>query len=487
MPQPVTSLSRKFVLPFLWLWLGTAATHAQVATTQAATGVTDITATLNGTASAASLSGHSGGAEFEYGTTTSYAGGYVNAQPNLITGSVPVSVSASLPGLLPNTLYHFRIVIGRDFGTGGFVGDDMTFTTGPPATPPFGISSSFFLLNQQVLTPTANAVGVLFNTGSSRATLSLDYGTSTAYGTQVIAPTPFAASTTALNSFVLTSLTPATTYHFRVTASNNEGATVGADNTFTTPPLPDVSTSPVAYFTDSTAVLAGVYNPQGGIYTVSFDYGTTTAYGSTMNIDSNPFGLFFDPVTTPQLTGVILSGLSPMTSYHYRLKLTDYYGNNYYGADSTFSTISPAQSWRRSYFNTIENVGDAADSANPAGDGIVNLMKYALGLNPLAFSSPPQPYLRNTSGDWYLSIIFYRNTAFTEITYAVEVADSPAGPWTSIASSVGGAETSGSGYVTEWPYYIGGGYDPGATSVMVQDTIPASQAVSRFMRLRVTR
>ncbi|MFP4260224.1 MAG: hypothetical protein ACLFS1_04005, partial [Opitutales bacterium] len=51
------------------------------------------------------------------------------------------------------------------------------------------------------------------------------------------------------------------------------------------------------------------------------------------------------------------------------------------GSDS----IQPSQLeiWRELYFGSLENEGEAADDANPTGDGLVNLLKYAVGLNPL--------------------------------------------------------------------------------------------------------
>ena len=45
-------------------------------------------------------------------------------------------------------------------------------------------------------------------------------------------------------------------------------------------------------------------------------------------------------------------------------------------------TFSSIRAWRMHYFGREDNAGEAANLANPAGDGIVNLMKYALGLAP---------------------------------------------------------------------------------------------------------
>lgn len=45
---------------------------------------------------------------------------------------------------------------------------------------------------------------------------------------------------------------------------------------------------------------------------------------------------------------------------------------------------SALQAWRYAHFASLEGSGNAADLANPAGDGLPNLLKYAFNLNPHA-------------------------------------------------------------------------------------------------------
>lgn len=47
------------------------------------------------------------------------------------------------------------------------------------------------------------------------------------------------------------------------------------------------------------------------------------------------------------------------------------------------SSLTPLQQWRNEYFGNPSNVGAGANHACPAGDGVPNLIKYAIGLNPL--------------------------------------------------------------------------------------------------------
>lgn len=42
--------------------------------------------------------------------------------------------------------------------------------------------------------------------------------------------------------------------------------------------------------------------------------------------------------------------------------------------------FSPQQMWRHHHFGTVADSGEAADSADPDNDGLVNLVEYAFGL-----------------------------------------------------------------------------------------------------------
>jgi hypothetical protein len=87
---------------------------------------TDIhTATVHGDIN---TNGEVVGLSFEYGTTLSY-GNFSTAMPATVRSFTDIPVSAGLIGLLPNTLYHYRIN-GISATSGETVhGADMTFTT----------------------------------------------------------------------------------------------------------------------------------------------------------------------------------------------------------------------------------------------------------------------------------------------------------------------------------------------------------------------
>jgi hypothetical protein len=51
-------------------------------------------------------------------------------------------------------------------------------------------------------------------------------------------------------------------------------------------------------------------------------------------------------------------------------------------------SLSPDQWWRTRFFGTINNLGNAADSSDPDGDGLNNLAERALGNSPIAIDQP---------------------------------------------------------------------------------------------------
>jgi hypothetical protein len=75
----------------------------------------------------------------------------------------------------------------------------------------------------------------LNGTVSGATTYAFDWGTTTAYGNTAGAGSAGSGTSAVAVSAALTGLAPATTYHFRVQATNAAGTTFGGDQTFTTP------------------------------------------------------------------------------------------------------------------------------------------------------------------------------------------------------------------------------------------------------------
>jgi len=99
---------------------------------------------------------------------------------------------------------------------------------------------------------------------------------------------------------------------------------------------PTVTTLAATAITSTGATLNGTVNANGCSTTVTFQYGLTTAYGSTVTATQSP-------VTGNTATAVsaAVSGLSPCTLYHYRCVGVNS-GNTIYGSDMTFTTTCGA-------------------------------------------------------------------------------------------------------------------------------------------------
>jgi hypothetical protein len=133
------------------------------------------------------------------------------------------------------------------------------------------------------------------------------------------------------------------------------------------------------------------------------------------------------------------------------------------------STLTPLQQWRNTYFGNPSNVGAGADTARPAGDGVPNLIKYALGLDPFtpaAGSELPAESIVTDSGQRYLALTVNRTAQATDITYIVEVSGdlmtwTSGPPFTVTISNV-------------------------STQLIVRDNTPVGTAIARFIRLHVS-
>ena len=198
-------------------------TPLPVVVTGIASNVVGTTATLNGTVNP---SGSETTYQFEYGLTTSY--GSTTTITSAGSGFTAVPVSAALTGLVPGTLYHFRLTATNSGGTAN--GADSTFTAdvsteGPPIVVT-GVASNIGATTA-TLNGTVNPVGL-------ETTYQFEYGLTTGYGSTTTIASAGSGLTAVPVSAELTGLSAATVYHFRVTATNDLGTTNGEDATFTT-------------------------------------------------------------------------------------------------------------------------------------------------------------------------------------------------------------------------------------------------------------
>ena len=126
---------------------------------------------------------------------------------------------------------------------------------------------------------TATATGTVNPNGQS-TTWYVEYGTSTSYGAKTANVERRVGYGQRGGVRHLTGLTPGTTYHYRVVATNGSGTSRGADGIFTTSSAPVAVTGSATSVTVTSATLNGTVDPNGRATTWYFEYGTSTSYGS---------------------------------------------------------------------------------------------------------------------------------------------------------------------------------------------------------------
>src|SRR5207253_5588168 len=115
------------------------------------------------------------------------------------------------------------------------------------------------------------------NPNGSETKAYFEYGTSSLYGSKTAEINLGSEASPVEANFALTGLSPATTYHYRIAANNENPETArGGDQTFRTTGPPTVSTlgADVDNVTGEAATLTGSINPNGLSATYQFEYGT---------------------------------------------------------------------------------------------------------------------------------------------------------------------------------------------------------------------
>jgi hypothetical protein len=164
---------------------------------------------------------------FQWGLTAGY--GFTSSARSAGHGATAVAVKTTVGGLVPGTVFHFRIVAFNKFGAA--VGADRTFKTRGFPLP-------------QPLTGPATAVGTTFvtltgalNPNGTATSYYFQYGTTAAYGSQTSAGKAPAGHTAQTESVPITGLSTGTIFHYRMVAIRaGFPAQYGLDQIFMTEP-----------------------------------------------------------------------------------------------------------------------------------------------------------------------------------------------------------------------------------------------------------
>ncbi|MGQ9525027.1 MAG: fibronectin type III domain-containing protein [Armatimonadota bacterium] len=275
--------------------------------------------------------------QVEVGPTTDYG---ITASEE----SAATEHSVTVTGLQKDTLYHFRIRAAAE-GFTPLVGEDGTFRT----------LAIGFAESPAITDLTSTSAVIAFKTLMD-STAVVEYGRTDQYGQTVEVTEPATEF-----SVELMDLEPGTEYHYRVTITAGQESLQTGDATFVTlrkvaftfkPRVLDLTrTSAVITFVTDVAAIGEV------------EYGTTTAYGKVKSDTA--------PVVQHRIE---LSGLTPGTQYHFKVRATAEGRDENATGDMVFTTLP------------LVVAGDID------GDGIVSendallALKFAVGLIELTES-----------------------------------------------------------------------------------------------------
>lgn len=129
-----------------------------------------------------------------------------------------------------------------------------------------------------------------------------------------------------------------------------------------------------------------------------------------------PYTLIAGSLSTPTFTDTTASSNT----------VPEYYvvtGLNILADESAISTEVAATAggaWRQQWFGSIANTGSAADSANPSGDGIVNLLKRAFNLNPLVVVTSGLPTGAVSPDGTTFIMTYQKSVAATDLIFQAQ-------------------------------------------------------------------
>ncbi|MEK7953241.1 LamG-like jellyroll fold domain-containing protein [Luteolibacter soli] len=167
---------------------------------------------------------------------------------------------------------------------------------------------------------------------------------------------------------------------------------------------------------------------------------TASPSAASYNIKrSTEAGSGYSTISTGVTTAnYIDAGLTVGTTYYYVVSAVNTLGESADSNEASALVLSASESWRKQHFGSTEETGDAADAADPDGDGLSNLIEFALGTLPNQSSADTAPEVSVINGK--LTITATRNTGAIDVVMTILASDDLTSEnWQPIARSAGGS------------------------------------------------
>jgi cysteine-rich repeat protein len=245
-----------------------------------------------------------------------------------IIDAATVSVTAAIVGACGNGVLEWGE--GCDDGNilpGDGCSAECAIEGGGPITPPDTTPPAISGISVTSITKSAATIGWYTNEGANSL---IRYGLTSGYGS-----TFNDAALILTHSFAISGLSEGVLYHYQVCSSDgNNNQACSTDATFTTldetPPV--ISNVVVSNITSTGAVVTWTTDENATSYV---DYGSAAPPPYTSSAGQ------VDSVTSHSVT---LSGLTPSTTYNYRVRSGDAAANESFVANATFATVAPPDS-----------------------------------------------------------------------------------------------------------------------------------------------
>ena len=255
-------------------------------------------------------------------STTYVAYGTTNAlgQTSPVQSAVSNNHGVVLTGLNAGTTYYFRAMSTSASGsTGESTVFSFTTTGGQSGAPAAPVISSV----------TATSATVTWTTDQA-SNSAVTYGATTAYGSETGPDSSYVTS----HSVTITGLATGATYNFAVVSANSAGVSSTSPNgTFTTTASTSATPPSIGYVNFWGVSDSGVTIS----WSTSFPSNTQLAYGTTAALGQ------LTPLQSALVSshGVVLTGLSPGTTYYFVAQSTGSNGATGYSTTYSFTTLTP--------------------------------------------------------------------------------------------------------------------------------------------------